>query len=461
MKSRKWFLLFLVVTVSAFILAACGGSDEPSTANDNGNNAENQTNDDGNENEAPENEPEETYDLGGRHITINFHADLTPQEGTEIGDLQVERWREVEEKYNVTIEWTTTPYDEKFDHFTTTVLAGEPYADIVLFDDTETGRLSRLALEGLIVAYDDIIDLSQTKLSDMILEQGRILPDGKVYAVETLGTFARGGGMFYNKTLFEQAGLEDPYDLVQRGEWTWDAMLHAAKTLTSGDQYGLALNPHTIAEYSIISNDARVLDIETGEIVLDSPEALQALEFTADLFNLHDVVRENDRSTLWEDPPVFFNEGIAAMVHGATWEASEERREAPFEWGYVYWPLGPNASEYGAIRTGVSGYVIPVGVEDPEIVYQIWEDLQLWEYERDQQIAWFEDIFPNEESVEMATQMLDNVKFGRWKPYNLADAFYGTWEAIAFGEQTPAQAVASIKPEAQARVDEFLGTASE
>lgn len=458
MKLGKRILFVLVVIISGLVFVACGDNQSSSTANEDPKNTGSNVEDNGNDpNNEEENVPEETYDLGGRTITIDFHADLTPSEGTELGDLQVERWKEVEEKYNVTIEWTTTPYDEKFDHFTTTVLAGEPYADLVLFDDTETNRLSRLAQEGLIVAYDDIIDISQTKLSDLIIEQGRILPDGKLYAVETLGTFARGGGMFYNKTMFEQAGLEDPYDLVQKGEWTWEAMLHAAKTLTTGDQYGLALNPHTIAEYSIISNDARVLDIETGEIVLDSPEAIEALEFTADLFNVHNVVRENDRDTLWGDPPVFFNEGIAAMVHGATWEASEERREAPFEWGYVYWPLGPNATEYGAIRTGVSGYVIPVGVEDPEIVYQIWEDLQLWEYERDQQIEWFESIMPNEESVEMATLMLDNVKFGRWKPFNLADAFYGTWEAIAFGNETPAQAVASVKPEAQALVDEFFG----
>ena len=30
------------------------------------------------------------------------------------------------------------------------------------------------------------------------------------------------GGMFYNKTMFEQAGLPDPYELQEAGEWTWD-----------------------------------------------------------------------------------------------------------------------------------------------------------------------------------------------------------------------------------------------
>src|SRR5690625_270863 len=108
---------------------------------------------------------------------------------------------------------------------------------MVLFDQTEVGRVAALAQEELIIPYDDIIDLSQSKVPEEILETGRISTDGKVYKVDTLGAVQNGGGMFYNKTMFEQAGLEDPYELVQKGEWTWEAMLDAAKALTTGDQY--------------------------------------------------------------------------------------------------------------------------------------------------------------------------------------------------------------------------------
>jgi len=448
-KIRKWSFFIMLIIVSSIILVACSGDNEEVSVD--------KDNEQNNELEENEGEPEETYDLGGRTIKIDFHAGMEPEEGTELGDLAVERWKEVEEKYNVTIEWTETPYDQKFDKFTTTVLAGEPYADMVLFDQTEVGRVAALAQEELIIPYDDIIDLSQSKVPEEILETGRISTDGKVYKLDTLGAVQNGGGMFYNKTMFEQAGLEDPYELVQKGEWTWEAMLDAAKALTTGDQYGLAADPNNLAEKSIMSNDARILDVETGEVVMDDPDTIEALEFVADLYNVHGVVKPNDRSTNWEDPPVFFNEGLAAMVAGDTWESSEERQEAPFDWGYVYWPLGPNATEYAALKGGVSGHVIPVGVEDPEIVYQIWEDLQLWEYERESAIEWFEDIFPNQESVDIATQMLDNMKIAEWKPFDLDDAFYETFEPIANGEETPAQAVAKIKQEAQARVDEFLG----
>src|SRR5699024_5136108 len=392
-KIRKWSFFIMLIIVSSIILVACSGDNEEVSVD--------KDNEQNNELEENEGEPEETYDLGGRTIKIDFHAGMEPEEGTEMGDLEVERWKEVEEKYNVTIEWTETPYDQKFDKFTTTVLAGEPYADMVVFDQTEVGRIAALAQEDLIIPYDDIIDLSQLKVPEAILETVRISTDGKVYKVDTIGAVQNGGGMFYTKTMFENAGLEDPYDLVQKGEWTWEAMLDAAKALTTGDQYGMAADPNTLAEYLILSNDTYILDTETGEVVMDDPHTIEALEFMADLYNVHNVIKPNDRSSNWEDPPVFFNEGLVGMVHGETWESSEERQEAPFEWGYVYWPMGPNATEYGALKKSGGGYTIPVGVEDPEIVYQIWEDLQIWEYERESEVSNFENIFPNQESVDI------------------------------------------------------------
>ena len=426
------------------VLAACSNG-EQETLGDNGNTDQvNQVND---------GITEATYDLGGRVITIASHFDMSPEEGTEMGDLQVEKWKEVEERYNVKIEWTELPYEEKVNQLTTTSLAGEPFADILQLGTVEAAGLAQ---EGYIHALDDLIDITETRMNEGVQEMGRVHPDGKVYLMSTLASLGEGGGMYYNKTMFEQAGLPDPYELQQKGEWTWETMLAAARTLTTGNQYGLSAEPYKLSSWLIASNDAQVLDTDTGEIKLDDAKTMEALEFVSDLYNVHNVIKPNDRSSNWEDPAIFFNEGLVGMTHGMTWESSEERQEAPFEWGYVYWPLGPNATDYGAIRDSGGGMVIPKGIEDPELVYKIWEDMQIWEYEREDQITWFESIFANEESVDTATQMLDNVKVNLWPVYNLSDVFYGTFEDIASGAESPAQAVAKIKQEAQARVDEFL-----
>ena len=39
--------------------------------------------------------------------------------------------------------------------------------------------------------------------------------------------------MFYNKSLFDQAGLTDPNTLAAQGQWTWERFEETAKTIAS------------------------------------------------------------------------------------------------------------------------------------------------------------------------------------------------------------------------------------
>ena len=86
---------------------------------------------------------------------------------------------------------------------------------------------------------------------------------------------------FTIKQCLSKPGLPDPYELQEAGEWTWTAMLEAAKKLTTDKQFGLSGDPNLLAEYSIATNDAQVLDTDTGELALDSPNAMEGIEFMA------------------------------------------------------------------------------------------------------------------------------------------------------------------------------------
>ena len=82
------------------------------------------------------------------------------------------------------------------------------------------------------IAASDKIDLSNyyediTKLYES---------DGKIYALpKDIDTIA----LWYNKTMFDEAGVEYP-----NAEWTWDDFYEAAKKLTKddGSQWGYAIN---------------------------------------------------------------------------------------------------------------------------------------------------------------------------------------------------------------------------
>jgi multiple sugar transport system substrate-binding protein len=104
-------------------------------------------------------------------------------------------------------------------------------------------------------------------------------PDGKQFAVPFHGWLE---GFWYSKSVFEENGLDNPT--------TWDSILNAAKTLHDPDnnQFGIVVGTKQTAFARQCftpfarSNGARVFD-ESGKIVFDSPEMVEALEFYAKL----------------------------------------------------------------------------------------------------------------------------------------------------------------------------------
>lgn len=98
--------------------------------------------------------------------------------------------------------------------------------------------------------------------------------EGKILALpmemETLG-------LFYNADMLKDAGIEPPK--------TWDELYEAAKTLTTGDTYGIAL-PVEDSGYTLFNwwpfmwmNGADVLSDDGSQAVIDTPEMAEALDY--------------------------------------------------------------------------------------------------------------------------------------------------------------------------------------
>lgn len=98
-----------------------------------------------------------------------------------------------------------------------------------------------------------------------------------------------GGIMFYNKDLLKAAGLEEPYVLWKRGEWTYDKLLEYAVKTTKYDksgralQFGVNMPPSPFYLATIQAFGGKLLSDDLSKCVVDSPEAIQAMQFLGDL----------------------------------------------------------------------------------------------------------------------------------------------------------------------------------
>lgn len=129
-------------------------------------------------------------------------------------------------------------------------------------------------------------------------------------------------GLFYNKAIFEKAGVELPTE-----SWTWDDFRTAAKSISDklkgegiyGVSTGLAggqegfYNTILQAGGTIISDDKK----SSG---YDTPEAAEGLQFWTDL------IADGSSPTLQQlsdtEASVWFNSGRSAMIWTGTWSVS-------------------------------------------------------------------------------------------------------------------------------------------
>ena len=98
--------------------------------------------------------------------------------------------------------------------------------------------------------------------------------------------------LVYNKTMFDEAGLETPIEMYNRGAWTWSNAIEVAKQLTvdedgdgTPDQYGMVDmgdNPVPILT-AVWAHGGRLFNEDFTEITFDSPETREALQLLVDL----------------------------------------------------------------------------------------------------------------------------------------------------------------------------------
>lgn len=159
--------------------------------------------------------------------------------------------------------------------------------------------------------------------------------DGTVYGIpKDFNTL----GLFYNKDLFDQAGLDYPTD-----DWTWDDLKAAAEAISAlGDEfYGMGV-PADAGRFPIFvfQNGGNVMTDDFADTALDSPEAVAAAEyytsFRADGSGATpDAVGEGWQGTA-------FGKGNFGMVFEGGWLIPYLRDQFPnINYGVVTPPAGP------------------------------------------------------------------------------------------------------------------------
>jgi hypothetical protein len=189
----------------------------------------------------------EPRDLGGLVFKIaDFHSDrFMPGDGevgTPIGEMKALVMKSIEDDFNIKFEIIDVAPAEMIYRLFNAVYAGDLFAHMVITTQWAYGDLIGAELLGDLAAIptlnldDGLWNKAVNKATNI---GGKVLATAGIYEFWGLTWVT-----YYQKSLWKELNLPDPYELVRKGEWTWERLL----------------------EYSIIAQQ----DL-TGDGVVDGP----------------------------------------------------------------------------------------------------------------------------------------------------------------------------------------------
>jgi multiple sugar transport system substrate-binding protein len=172
--------------------------------------------------------------------------------------------------------------------------------------------------------------------------------NGKILGLNTL---FGGRIVYYNKKLFKEAGLPDPYEQFQRGEWTYDAFANAARKLTiyengMAKQFGVKFDFYDM--WWVVWGYGGDITDKNHHVYIDDPASIAGMKWYADLLHKDHVMPRpgEDAAGIFS-----FESGRLGML--VDWQGASPRLRRKinnmFDWDIVPVPRGP-AGHYSLMK---------------------------------------------------------------------------------------------------------------
>jgi len=240
---------------------------------------------------------------------------------SKVDDLDVVYMSFKEMAPHISLEIELIPWAQYWDKLLTVHAGGNPY-DLFVMNGPHFPyhAFSETLLDLTPFIERDGIDMRETfpdYLVDLYTWRGKMY--GLPWWQATIG-------LYYNKTMFEEAGVPLP-----DGTWDWDGYLETALALKqeSGGrvtQYGtISPSSRQTGWYPLVlQNGGELFNEERTKCVFDSPEGIEAFQFAVSLILEHRVAPTNEAIADMNARDTFMS-GRVAMYPSGSWEMDSSR----------------------------------------------------------------------------------------------------------------------------------------
>jgi multiple sugar transport system substrate-binding protein len=264
---------------------------------------------------------------------VRFQFSVPEPKRTALVESLVQRFNQSQKDFEVKVEFV--PQAQARQKLITAISAGSP-PDCCQVWDNWIGEFEGMqAVDDLTARvkdwkhYKDVLPIAW----ETVTVKGKILSFPWVVTNDAV---------YYRTDRLKEYGLKAPGD-----DWTWDEFLTLAKGFTKPDknQYGFGMRGQgtwavLYATEFMYANGAQVL--KDGKVVINSKEAVEALDWYLDLLRKHKVTPPSVPTDGWRQIVEGFGRGITnTYLHNSG--SSEEQKDfvKPQNFATVPLPLGP------------------------------------------------------------------------------------------------------------------------
>ena len=281
------------------------------------------------------------------------------------GGFLSEPWMEAINQFNESQARIQVTYEDIAEGYEKVMAqaAGAVGADTYCF---ETKYMYGFSARGFFTPLDDFVASSQivTEPAYFADDWQEMFWNGKMY----LAPFDNSPAMlWYNVDLFDAAGVAYPPSTFDDPNWTWENFLTTATQLTQGEgaerQFGWVGERGWPYQLNWIwSNGGQLLNEEKTECVIDMPETIEALQWSADLILQHQVWPAADQVIQGGNSAMFFGRR-GAIAQKGTWWAIDMKAQEGLNWNVAPQPMG----EAGTfVRNPLDAWGIWQGTSHPQ-----------------------------------------------------------------------------------------------
>lgn len=268
-----------------------------------------------------------------------------------------------EETYKIKVDWSVVAWEALDQQVVNDINSG----DVPDLMTLHAQNFPRVAVQKLVMP---VSKLNQELYNNAVLAQSAAGARasfsfaGESYAV---GGYVDPVFIFYNKTMFDDYGMETPLELYEVGEWNWDTFRQSAMDIMNYDEEGNAtVWGFESWEYDmwVLANGADFVTYEpNGNITLNLNDAkvVNALQFLQDGYYKDKFIKPDGNVTHTTD----FTTGKCAMIADGLYRILDFQGVMKDEWDFVPVPAGPDNPE-GLLPGTVNGWAICAGAKNPD-----------------------------------------------------------------------------------------------